>query len=517
MTATDLTAPQRPAGVELETLEAKGLIRLASIQPELEYLFRHALVQDAAYGSLLKQERRGLHAQVGEAIEALYPDRRGELAAVLAMHFEQAGEVDKAIDYLVAAGSYALQRNALHEAYDAFDKADTLLAQAPSEDEVTARRRVEVRLGRIEAGYSFRPSEEMFEELEQIVPEVEALGDDQLLIKTHMLIALGRLQTGDNPEDPFVERSLARIAEIGEATGDRSLRALPLALVGMNNVFAGSVRTGIAQLEEALPLLDDKHDSIGTAFARGALGVGYGFLGEFEKADAASAWATEVAARGDIIAQLDALIMASIIESQKGHLEAAIPIAQECVDRAEATGASACILASSWVLGDALHKLGRFADARDVLKRGAEVSRIVDRKVWRPTLQAWLQSAAAALGEREGDIDEGLAMARAIGNPLGEAGILAKRAEIAASGGDVAGAIADLEASAAIAEREGARPSLARILQGLGGALRSLGRHDEADAALRRSLALFEELGITAEADAVRAALALRGTTLAFD
>ena len=83
---------------QVATLEAKGLIRLATVQPEIEYLFRHALVQDAAYGSLLKQERKGLHAQVGEALEDLYPERREELAAVLAMHFEQAGETDKAID-----------------------------------------------------------------------------------------------------------------------------------------------------------------------------------------------------------------------------------------------------------------------------------------------------------------------------------------------------------------------------------------------------------------------------------
>ena len=50
-------------------------------RPELEYLFRHALVQDAAYGSLLKQERRELHGQVGEALEELYPERVGRARA----------------------------------------------------------------------------------------------------------------------------------------------------------------------------------------------------------------------------------------------------------------------------------------------------------------------------------------------------------------------------------------------------------------------------------------------------
>ena len=92
---------------QIDTLEARGLIRLAAQQPELEYLFRHWLVQDAAYGSLLKQERRLLHGRVGEALEALYPDRRDELAAVLGMHFEEAGEAEKAVTYLSAAGRFA--------------------------------------------------------------------------------------------------------------------------------------------------------------------------------------------------------------------------------------------------------------------------------------------------------------------------------------------------------------------------------------------------------------------------
>ncbi len=52
----------------LSALEASGLIRLAQVEPEIEYLFRHALVQDAAYASLLKADRRILHRTVGEAL-----------------------------------------------------------------------------------------------------------------------------------------------------------------------------------------------------------------------------------------------------------------------------------------------------------------------------------------------------------------------------------------------------------------------------------------------------------------
>lgn len=514
------------ADTQLDTLEAKGLVRLAALRPELEYLFRHALVQDAAYGSLLKQERRELHGRVAEALESLYPDRVGELAPVLAMHFEQAGEAERAIDYYAASGRQAFGQAAIQEAFSAYDRAATLIDEHPPADAVTPadaarqrRRQVEVQLGRARAGYSFLSVEESADALSGIVATAEELGDPELIARVHMFIALGRLQAGDAPTTPTVKRSLDRIAAVGESIGDPSLRAMPLALVGLSRVFAGAaIREGVAALEEAVPLIEEHRDSIGAAFARGALAIGYATLGEFDKAQAAASRASEIAQGGDLIAQLDALIAESIVSSARGDLERAVPLAQACVDRAEETGASACVIASSWVLGDAFHRQGRFAEARDILQRGADISRVVDRRVWRPTLEAWLGSSTASLGEiGDGNWEEALATARSIDNRVGEAGILGKRAESAASRGDLEAALADFEASTAIAEELGMRPALARGLRSWGEALRAGGRTADAEPILRRSLALFEEMGIAAEAGVVRTMLALGDTKLAFD
>lgn len=506
--------------VQLDTLEAKGLIRLAVVQPELEYLFRHSLVQDAAYGSLLKQERRDLHARVGEALEELYPERHGELAAVLAMHFEQAGDTDRAIAYLIEAGQYGYRRFAIRESYAAFARAGELLAAEPASDNPQRRRqRVQIELGMGESGYSFRPTEEIFGGLEAIVPEAEDLGDAELLAQVHLLLALGRLQQGGNPEEPRIARSLARIEEIGRETGNPALRVLPLALVGMSQVFAGSVREGVKALEVSVPVLDQGADSIGTAFARGALAMGYATLGEFEAADAAARRATEIAnERGDLIAQLDALIAESWVRSLRGDLETAVPLAQECVDRAEETGASACVLVSSWVLGDAFHRLGRYGEARSILQRGADISGVVDRKVWRPTLQAWLGSTMAALGDLDqGTWGDALGTARSIGNRLGEAGILTKRAEAAAARDDWEASSADYAAGTQIMEAEGARPTLARTLVAWAEVLRASGRPTDAEPLLRRALGILDELGLDREAGAVRATLAVGDSALRFD
>jgi tetratricopeptide (TPR) repeat protein len=114
----------------LNTLESSGLIRLLRAQPELEYLFRHALAQDAAYSSLLKQDRKRLHLAVGEALEHLYPEQRDELAATLAYHFERAEVHEKGIHYFTLAGDRARDGYANAEAVDFYRAAISQIEHA---------------------------------------------------------------------------------------------------------------------------------------------------------------------------------------------------------------------------------------------------------------------------------------------------------------------------------------------------------------------------------------------------
>jgi len=495
----------------LDTLEAKGLIRLASYRPELEYLFRHWLVQDAAYGSLLKQERRELHRLVGEALEMLYPDRIDELAAVLALHFEQSGDTTKAIEYLVAVGRHALEGAAIREAFSAFDRAAALLPAASADEDAGSRRlRIEIAIGRARSSWSFRPVDELIGDLEAAMQPAAALGDPELIAAVHLNLALGLMQSGLPATDPKVRRSLDEVTQIAEKLGDHSLLAMPLAIVGMNQVMTGPVRDGVRALEQAIPLMEQRQDVIGASFARGSLAMGYAELGEFDKAEKAAKEATDLAVGGDLISQLDALISDAMVRSARGQLDEAGPIAQACVLRAEETGATACAMVSSWVLGDVLHRQGKLKESLVALRRGNEIAMVVDRKVWRPTIQAWLDGTAAALGEKAaagGDWQAALETAISIGNRMGEAGIRWKHAQSAASNADLATALAEFEASAMILESEGSRPTLARVLRGWGESLLSAGRNAEGTEKLRRSLAFFEEMGIAAEAEQVRALL----------
>ncbi|UCF61835.1 MAG: SpoIIE family protein phosphatase [Anaerolineaceae bacterium] len=102
----------------LNKLETAGLIRVAQVEPELEYLFRHTLVREAAYTSLLTNDRKRLHFAVGEAVERMYPDRLGsrEIAATLARHFREAGDDQRALKYYTVAAEAALASYANQEA-----------------------------------------------------------------------------------------------------------------------------------------------------------------------------------------------------------------------------------------------------------------------------------------------------------------------------------------------------------------------------------------------------------------
>lgn len=108
---------------QLNLLQELGLIREAATQPELEYLFRHALIQDAAYASLVKNDRRALHLAIGETLERTHPAHPAEVAALLAHHFYQAGDDARALHYLTIAGDGAARKYANAEAVVHYSRA----------------------------------------------------------------------------------------------------------------------------------------------------------------------------------------------------------------------------------------------------------------------------------------------------------------------------------------------------------------------------------------------------------
>ena len=480
----------------LDELEASGMVRLAAIDPELEYLFRHVLVQEAAYSSLLKQERRQLHLEAGDILERLYPDRLGELAPELAQHFEEGGDDARALEYLVKAGEHAMERTAYPEARAFLDRAAERLAAEPDTD-ATRRLRVKVALGQVQSGWAFGAAAENIAVLDRALVEAKALGDARLEAELYVWIVVLRQFEGELPAtSPALAEAVERSVELAERLGDESIQAIPLAMSGMALAYSGEVKRGAELLERAVPLLAQRHMSIAASFVAGSLGSVYAMMGDFDKARELIQTSLDVAADGDPIAYLDARLAQGFVEVWSGNMEAAGAIGAECDARAEELGAFSCSVAGKYLRGVSSMDGGDLDEARRHLEASDEIAQ-TSMQGMRPTVLAALGTAHARIGDRDKarqTWEEALGMARAMGVRPDEATILLSRGRAFSSESapdeDLEPALADLETSAGMFEDMGMIPDLVRALKALGAGLKRAGREEEGARQLARAAEL---------------------------
>jgi predicted ATPase len=139
--------PKPELNSALAQLTEAGLLFCRGVAPESAYLFKHALVQDAAYGTLLRARRQELHARVAAVLEERFADVVKRQPELLARHLTAAGETSRAIERWLEAGKQAAQRSAHVEAVAHFDHALALLPllpEAPDRD----NREIEIQAAR---------------------------------------------------------------------------------------------------------------------------------------------------------------------------------------------------------------------------------------------------------------------------------------------------------------------------------------------------------------------------------
>jgi class 3 adenylate cyclase/tetratricopeptide (TPR) repeat protein len=182
------------AGDELQSGLAKlaeaDLVYVRGIPPEATYMFKHALIRDAAYEALLKGRRKQLHLQVARTIDEKFPALKETHPEVLAQHWSEAGATDLAIAEWSRAGKKAETYNAFEEALESYQKALTLLNRLPESVERNKRelelRRRFVRILFIAKGYS---DPQTLEAVERAIKLAEKAGD--LTQSFNLLIASG--------------------------------------------------------------------------------------------------------------------------------------------------------------------------------------------------------------------------------------------------------------------------------------------------------------------------------------
>jgi class 3 adenylate cyclase len=260
-----LTAVSRKPDVEtasaLDSLIAAGLLFRQGIPPHATYLFKHALVQDAAYGTLLREPRRALHTRITEVLESRFEDVVENQPQILARHCTEAGMIEKAMNYWGIAGQRSLSQSALVEAGEQFARALSQIATLPTTAE---RRRDEIKLqvGLVNSlmhtkGYAATQTVEAAEKARKLIEEAEARGEP--------------------PEDPLLLFSVLygfwvanQVAFNGKAMCELATQFLRLAekqatpvpvmsghrLMGVSLLLTGEIAAGRVHLDRVIALYD---------------------------------------------------------------------------------------------------------------------------------------------------------------------------------------------------------------------------------------------------------------------
>jgi predicted ATPase len=203
----------------LTHLQAAEFLYETSLFPELVYTFKHALTHEVAYGGLLHERRRQLHAQIVSALEALYADRIAEQMERLAHHAVRGEVGDKALIYCRQAGAKAFARAAFREAAAAWEQALVALQHLP-ETRDTCEQAIDIRLDLRRVLAPLAAYGRVFAHLREAETLAETLGDQPRLGQVSALLGMSFRLMGDYDR---TAASCQRALAIAETLGDVAL------------------------------------------------------------------------------------------------------------------------------------------------------------------------------------------------------------------------------------------------------------------------------------------------------
>jgi class 3 adenylate cyclase/tetratricopeptide (TPR) repeat protein len=489
----------------LAELEEAQFLQTTSLYPDLAYSFRHALTHDVVYSTLLKEQRRNLHARIVDALESLYADRRVEHVERLAHHALGAELWLEAVGYLREAAAKAVARSANREAVAFLEQALTALGHLP-ESRATSTQAIDVRL-------DLRPPLLQLGRLDEIrtlsgaaAGLAEQIGDEARQARAYSyLINYHYLRGEPHRALEYGERCLA----IAERLGDRVLASMARRYMGHAYHAQGKGR-------EAVRTLQDNAEALAGELAREAttaavtayvstcawLAFALGDLGRFEEAEV---WAdrarAEAEARRHPYSEAIALTLSGQVAVLRGQLERAVTPLGRAVTICRESQLTVWQAIPAALLGQCLVTLERKDDGLALLEEGVRLSEEVGVKAYLARWTTLLGEGFLAVGDlpRATAIAEhALELARAHGERGHEAAALRLLGDVAAAvqPAPLATATERYAAALAIAEELELRPLLARCHLGLGQAQRRAGQVREAEEHLARAVVLFSDLAM---------------------
>jgi class 3 adenylate cyclase/tetratricopeptide (TPR) repeat protein len=213
------------------------------------YVFRHALTQETAYGSLLERHRRMHHGTVGYALEQLYRDRSDEVAELLAFHFGRSDDVERAVDYSILAAEKAQRHWANSDALTFFEDALHRLDRLP-DTEANRLRRIDAVLKQSEVKYPLGQYTEHLQALEKIRGIVDQTGHPHHRAGWHYWTGFLHSVSGGRPEVAI--EHCRQAAEIASEAGLDDIHAFAESCLAQIYVVAGRLHDAIETGERAL-------------------------------------------------------------------------------------------------------------------------------------------------------------------------------------------------------------------------------------------------------------------------
>jgi class 3 adenylate cyclase/predicted ATPase len=405
--------PEAELNAALDRLLEAGLLFRQGSPPHATYLFKHALVQDAAHGTLLREPRRALHARIAEILASQFQgivDRQPEL---LARHCTEAGLIEKAASLWGKAGQRSLARSALVEAVEQLKRA---LAQIATLPRTPALRREEINLQVAfitplmhVKGYAAPETKAAAEHAHLLIQQAEALGeplDDPLLLFS---VLYGFWVVNYVAFHGNIIRDLAtQFLTLAEKQGATVPIMIGHRLMGVSLQFTGDIAAARAHLDRAISLYDPaEHRPLATRFGQD-VGVSILFyrslaLWPLGYPAAAVAHSNQALAEAREIGQaatlMAALALTSLTHIHCGNYTTAEAQLDEVLTLADEKGALFWKSSGMVLRGCVSALTGKASQAVETITSWITTLRSTGTTVWMPLYLLYLTRAYVELGQ----------------------------------------------------------------------------------------------------------------------
>jgi class 3 adenylate cyclase/tetratricopeptide (TPR) repeat protein len=491
---------------DLAALVAAELLYQHGQPPRALYRFKHALIQEAAYESVLRSVRRQIHQRILRVLEAQFPETVTTAPALLA-HHAQRGEVwEQDIIYFRQAGEQAMARSAYREAVAAFEQGLIVLQHLP-DSRCTRVQAIDLRLALRNAFYPLGELGRLLVHLQEAEVLAEALGDHHRMgwvsayLLAHFVLAgeLGRALVSGH-------RALAIAADLGEV----GLTVVAQYYLGSVYRSLGAYRQTRELLQQCVAslhgaLLQERFGLHGLASvrSRSVLVLALAECGDFTEGRAPAEEGVRIAETADHpYSRVHAYWAVGFRALRQGDLSQAIPVLERALDLAQGAYLRLIVPQVAALLGAAYALAGWTADALPLLERAVEQAVAMGFMFDHALRTVWLGEAyllAGRLDEAYTQAQRALEFSRGHKEQGYEAYALRLLGEIAAqreqSEPEQAGA--HYRQALALAEELGMRPLAAHCHFGLGTLYTMQGQPEQAHTALSTAIALYRAMEMT--------------------